>query len=298
MTKKSLITHPIAPGYELLGDDGSKRSICPKAEFLGVTDDFRFEIDHGDAFDAELVGSYVDNHNLPVLEWNTETINWEDMKGTSPLLADVFIDETTGLITKYKISGLSVQIDQNPVCPADTCPTEFKGGKKVTKDEEETTEDVEDTEETEEIEEEPEDESEEPKKKVKKVKKKKAEKAPESRDRDEYIAKLIRENEGLKKRHEEMQKVLDDINAEKRKELVELVPEEHREYADGLEMEALQKVVAILGEKEKAEKDKVIVEGAGEETTDQKPDTEKTKGSEDPYKGFFDRSDVLKALEK
>jgi len=296
--QKSLVTHPIAPGYELLGDDGTKRSICPKAEFMGVTDDFIFEKDHGETFEAELVEVYSDNHHLPVLEWNTDDNDIENAKGTSPLLSDVEIDETTGLIVKYKISGLSVQIDQNPVCPADVCPTTFKGGKKMAKDENEEPEDVEDTEETEDVEEEPEPEPAAAKPK-KAPKKKKTDKAPATPpDNSEYVAKVIRENEGLKKRNAEMEGVLKDIEDAKRAELVKLVPEEHREFAEGLESKALSKVVEILGEKQEDADKKKIVEGVGTETTDQKPNSEETKDKKDQYDGFFNKSDVFKTLEK
>ena len=168
----------------------------------------------------------------------------------------------------------------------------------MTKDENEDTEDIEEVEEGEEVEEEPEPET-KPKSKKKAPKKKKAEKAPEAgRDRDEYIAKLIRENEGLKKRESEMQKVLGDIEAEKRAELVKLVPEQHREYAESLEMDALSKVVSILGEKKDADDKKKIVEGVAEETTDQKPDNEDATGSKNPFEGFFNKSDVVKPLVK
>jgi hypothetical protein len=298
MTNKSLITHPIAPGYELIGDDGSKRSICPKAKCTGVSDDFKFFTDHNEPLEAELLGYYVDDRNLPVLEWNSDNFDFKKMKGTSPHLGEVKIDETTGFITEYELTGLSIQIDQMPICPGDTCTTTFKGGKDVTKDENGDPEDVEVTEETEEIEEEP--KAETPPKKAKKApKKKKTEKAPKpDPDRDEYIAKMIRENEGLKKRNDEMQKVLKDIEDAKRAELVKLVPEEHREYADGLEMNALEKVVSILGEKKDAKDKKKIVEGAGSETTDQKPDNEETTGSKDEYKDFFNKSDVIKTLTK
>lgn len=301
MTKQSLITHPIAPGYELIGDDGSKRSICPKAKCTGVSDDFKFFTDHDKPLEAELLGFYVDNRNLPVLEWKTEEIDFESMKGTSPHVGDVKIDETTGFIIEYELTGLSVQIEQVAVCPTDKCPTEFKGGKNVTKDKTTETEDVDDTEEIDEIEDEPEvvETTDKPKKTATKKKTaKKPETAPApGKDRDEYIAKMIRDNEGLKKRNKELEKVQADIIAAKRAELVKLVPEEHKEYAESLEIDALEKVITILGEKKAADDSTTIVTTAGTETTDQKPTTEKKDENEDPYKDFFNKSNVLKSLE-
>lgn len=124
-------------------------------------------------------------------------------------------------------------------------------------------------------------------------------------ERDEYLMKLIRENEELKKTMAEQTKVLKDIEDKKRAELMKLVPEDQAEFAKGLETNALATVVAII-EKSKAhaqaeaDKRKIVSSGAVETDTDQKANNEgkDTAPKKDPYENFFDRSAVLRPKTK
>ncbi len=299
----SYISRPVSPGFELLGEDGTKRSICPKAKCNGFADNFVFEIDHGEQFQGELLGLLSDGTNNPIVEWNTTDarIDLKKMKGVSPRLSEVVVDEHTGKIVAYKIAGLSIQVEMEPVCPSSHCPTEYKGGKNMA--DEKKKEDIVVVEEKDKKTEVKEEVSETEEKPAKKGSKTPPEPAPKpSDDRDEYIAKLIRENEQAKQRMTEMQTVLDGINAAKRAELIKKVPPEHQEYAKGLEIAALEKVVSILGDVQtKAQTiadSKKIIEGTGKETTDQKPVNEDRPANQrnplDPDV-FFDRSGVLKA---
>jgi len=309
----------IAPGFELKSDNGEPLSVCETAKWSVNGGRFIHQFDHVDADTGYEHFRFLETttdlaDGMPIVSFEVdetihEHLQSDRFKGVSPVIEVQEVNEKAKKFTKYRIDGISFQFEAKPACPDSFCPTEYKGGDTVDKDEEIVEEqDAEETEETET----------EPKKVVKQkvVKKVKApaaeavEQALESTSGNttttaEYVARLIRQNEDLEKRI----KVFEDERAvreeKRREELLASIPEEHRDFAKKLEAEALENIASILNKQRdsaKAEKDAAtIVESGAVETTDadnQKKTTEETKDKtvEDPEKkerDFFDKSGVF-----
>ena len=113
--------------------------------------------------------------------------------------------------------------------------------------------------------------------------------------------------EDTKKKLADQDKILAGVEKRRRDELMALIPEDQRKLAKDLELSALETVTSILGGVRPAaaagaDKGK-IVEAGGVETIDQKPKDEKNKDEPNMeellrYENFFDRSKVLKSLQK
>ena len=317
-------SQPVNSGFKMMGADGTERDICPNAECVGVADapDFKFEIDHKEAFPGSLSGVAIEpTNNFPVVNYEVpevvhQRVKKGELKGVSALIDAVEIDEHTGRITKYKLNGLSLQFNEAPVCPSGFCPTTFKGGKKNMTDEDKPkdTDNVEDT--TEGTDDAAADagKDEKPKKTApkRKVAAPKKDEEPEATEPtvkpdSEAVIKLIRELEDTKKKLADQDKILAGVEKRRRDELMALIPEDQRKLAKDLELSALETVTSILGGVRPAaaagaDKGK-IVEAGGVETIDQKPKDEKNKDEPNmeellKYENFFDRSKVLKSLQK
>lgn len=305
---KRYTSRPIDSGFKLRGTDGTERAVCPKAKCTGVNSVFVFELDHESKFEGVFVEVVDDPLSVfPSIVYEVpddvhNIISTKKLRGVSPLITATRIDEQTNRITEYRIDGLSLQIDKDPVCPSSNCPTKFVGGKDMSEDKKTTEEKKDDSKDKEAP------AKDEPKAKPGEGHEPAAPVTPpanKKEERDEYLMKLIRENEELKKTMAEQNKILKDIEDKKRAELMKLVPEDQAEFAKGLETNALATVVSII-EKSKAhaqaeaDKRKIVSAGAVETNTDQKANNEgkDTAPKKDPYDNFFDRSAVLKPKTK
>ena len=319
MTMHPYSSKLLASGFELQSDGGEPLSVCESAEWTGVGEGYTLEIDHTEGTGILVVEKIVPDpvDGMPVMFYEVDNdlhaqIQSENFRGISPVIEVQEVNDQTNKFTKYRIDGISFQFEAAPVCPDDFCPTEYQGGDRVDKDEEIVEEDK-DEETTETV------TTEEPPKKV--VKKKvvktpakdvveaaKASSTGGSQTQAEAIAELIRKNDALEAQLKVVSADLETREAVKRKELIESIPEEHREFAEKLEADALLAVAGILTKEKaaaKADKDATTIVDAGAvETTDQKKKSEETgdetkeKDPEEEERDFFDMSGVFEVSEE
>lgn len=298
------VSKVINHGFKLRGEDGTDRPICPRAEYtVNPPEEFFFEIDHGKRFDGILIDYEPDTDGHPLIRYYVpnevhELIKGGKLKGVSPVIDVNKINQETDYITGYRLVGMSLQVESEPVCPSGFCPTRFQGGKDMTEDVEKKEDAI------------PNKTKEEPVKKT--------EPKSERDEKAELIAKLLRDLEATKKNNEELNKQIEVINQQKREEMLKLIPEDQREMAKALDMEALATVTNILkttketeaAQKKKADEDskkKVIVQTGAQETvkkdSEDKGSTQKsnTETEDDVYNegsgpSYFDRSSVIAVI--
>jgi hypothetical protein len=295
------VSKVINHGFKLRGEDGTNRPICPRAEYtVNPPGEFFFEIDHGKRFNGILIDCDPDTDGHPLVRYYVpdevhELIKSGKLKGVSPVIDVNKINQETDYITGYRLVGMSLQVEAEPVCPSGFCPTRFEGGKDMTEDIDKKTED-----------------------KPKEEPVKKTENRSERDEKAELIAKLLRDLESTKRNNEELNKQIEVINLQKREEMLKLIPEDQRDMAKALDMEALATVTSILkttrdteaAQKKKADEDtkkKVVIQTGAQETVkkegEDKGSTQKTttETEDDAYNNgsgpnYFDRSSVIAVI--
>jgi len=309
----------IATGFELKSEGNEPLSVCPAAKWnWEQSEGFILEIDHGPAKGHKILvdGVAADpDDGMPVMTYAVddtlhELIQSDKFNGISPVINVNEVNDNAKTFTDFTIRGISFQFEAAPVCPDDFCPTEYQGGDSVDKDEEiiEETTDEETT-------------TEEPPKKVVKQKvvrtpaKDVVEQAiestsPQTESQAEFVARLIRERNEFETRLKAVEADVAVREDAKREELLKLIPEDQRVFAEKLESDALLNVVNILNKQRDEEKAKTdattIVEAGAVETTDgdtdQKKKTEETtdekKDPEQDEREFFDMSGVFTVSEE